>query len=242
MGEILFGAGALVLIVALLYAFIGANPTALVRGLRYLAAFAIALAAIGLAWADRVGLAIFAGSIAWGMFTGGHAWPGGWPHYNFGGGGRSARAGQSSTVSTPWIEMILDHDSGEMDGHVLRGRHEGETLSGMIQEALLQFRQEAGGDEETLRLLDAYLDRRFGATWHGGRSSQDGQTGSSNEPSATGMSRKEALSVLGLSEGASEEDIRAAHRKLMLQNHPDRGGSDYLASKINEAKDVLLDD
>jgi DnaJ family protein C protein 19 len=54
------------------------------------------------------------------------------------------------------------------------------------------------------------------------------------------MSRDEALKVLGLGTDAGEDDIRAAHRRLMLQNHPDKGGSDYLASKVNEAKDVLL--
>lgn len=57
---------------------------------------------------------------------------------------------------------------------------------------------------------------------------------------ASTMSRDEALKVLGLGPGASADDIREAHRRLILQNHPDRGGSDYLASKINEAKDVLL--
>jgi hypothetical protein len=54
------------------------------------------------------------------------------------------------------------------------------------------------------------------------------------------MSRAEALKVLGLEEGATQEQIRAAHRRLILQIHPDKGGTSYLAAKINEAKDVLL--
>jgi hypothetical protein len=63
-----------------------------------------------------------------------------------------------------------------------------------------------------------------------------------NNPSASGgpMSKAEAYDVLGLKPGASGEDIIAAHRKLMQKIHPDRGGSDYLATKINLAKKTLL--
>jgi len=57
---------------------------------------------------------------------------------------------------------------------------------------------------------------------------------------ASTMSRAEALSVLGLTEGATPQEIRVAHRRLIQQTHPDKGGSSYLAAKINQAKDVLL--
>jgi hypothetical protein len=54
------------------------------------------------------------------------------------------------------------------------------------------------------------------------------------------MSRQEAYQVLGLAPGASEADIRAAHHRLMRTAHPDVGGSDWLAARVNMARDVLL--
>ena len=57
----------------------------------------------------------------------------------------------------------------------------------------------------------------------------------------SGMSRDEALQVLGLAEGASEERIRAAHRQLIKKLHPDQGGSSLLLQQVNAAKQVLLE-
>lgn len=54
------------------------------------------------------------------------------------------------------------------------------------------------------------------------------------------MSRKEAFQILSLRENSTKEQIREAHRKLMRLNHPDNGGSTYVATKVNEAKDCLL--
>jgi DnaJ homolog subfamily C member 19 len=54
------------------------------------------------------------------------------------------------------------------------------------------------------------------------------------------MSRAEAYEVLGLQPGASKQEIRQAHLRLMRAAHPDAGGSDWLASRINHARDILL--
>jgi hypothetical protein len=69
-----------------------------------------------------------------------------------------------------------------------------------------------------------------------------GTAGASPPPrrQSSAMGRAEAYEVLGLKSGASEEQIHAAHRRLMRMAHPDTGGSDWLASRINQARDVLM--
>lgn len=55
----------------------------------------------------------------------------------------------------------------------------------------------------------------------------------------TQMDRGEAAQILGLREFPRKDQVKEAHRRIMLINHPDKGGSPYLASKINEAKEVI---
>ena len=75
----------------------------------------------------------------------------------------------------------------------------------------------------------------------GGSTSAAGTPGNGNAKPRQLMSREEALQVLGVQEGASREAILVAYRNLMRKVHPDSpGGSNYLASKLNQAKDVLL--
>lgn len=70
-----------------------------------------------------------------------------------------------------------------------------------------------------------------------------GTSGAQSPPPATSkMSKKEALEVLNLEEGASIADIKNAYKNLMKKVHPDAQGSEWMAGKLNDAKDVLLKD
>ena len=96
-----------------------------------------------------------------------------------------------------------------------------------------------------VRLMPAILHyapqlHRLWLLFVNGKQRQNQQQSSYRPPRGGGMSKADALEVLGLKPGASEKDIIEAHRKLISKLHPDRGGSDYLAAQINLAKKVLL--
>lgn len=147
-------------------------------------------------------------------------------------GGR-ASPGSSSVVETRFLRMELDHDSGRLDGAVLAGTYAGRRLSELSQAQAGALWREVQGDADSARVLESWLDRAW----------PDWRPPDQEPPppaAASAMSEEEARAVLGVGPGAGEEEIRAAHRRLMMANHPDHGGSTWIASRINQAKDLLL--
>jgi hypothetical protein len=150
------------------------------------------------------------------------------------GGFSSPGTGQRTEVGTAFLKAWIDHGSGDVGGTVLAGRYAGRTLDALTDAELVDLRTECAADADSLRVLEAYLDRRLGADW------RNAQNAPPPRGPRTDMTREEALAVLGLAEGASNDDIRAAHRRLIQRMHPDVGGTADLAARINRAKDVLL--
>jgi hypothetical protein len=142
-------------------------------------------------------------------------------------------SGQRTEARTAFLEAWIDHGTGDVGGRVKQGRYAGRLLDSLNESELLGLRGDCAGDSDSLKVLDAYLDRRLGADWRDKMRAP---------PAAPGgrMERAEALAVLGLGEGATGEEIRAAHRRLIQRVHPDVGGSADLAARINRAKDILL--
>jgi hypothetical protein len=140
---------------------------------------------------------------------------------------------KNTTTDSPWLRMTLHHTSGHMDGEVKRGRHLGRFLSELTLGELTGLFGQLD-DYDSRRLLETYLDHHY-PHWRQGDGARPGT------PSVE-MTRTEALEALGLSDGATREDVVTAHRRLIQKLHPDRGGSTYLAALLNRAKDVLIKD
>ncbi|MGD1888511.1 MAG: DnaJ domain-containing protein [Cohaesibacteraceae bacterium] len=154
------------------------------------------------------------------------------------GTGSAGSSGSGPAIRTRYLEMHLDEVTGAIDGQFVEGPYAGQELAGLAQADLVNALGAMRDDAESVRLLEAYLDRTF-AGWR--EDHQEGTGSRRTSPSDTsGMSEDEAYEVLGLEPGADPEAIRTAHRRLMGSIHPDRGGSTYLAAKVNLAKDVLL--
>ncbi|MFK7791826.1 MAG: DnaJ domain-containing protein [Devosiaceae bacterium] len=149
-----------------------------------------------------------------------------------------AASSEKPKVRTRYLEMMLDQGTGAIDGQFIDGPWKGRMLTKCSQADLTNALGAVADDGESVRLLEAYLDRTF-AGWreHHDQGAGGGNTSAANTGS---MAEDEAYEILGLEPGAEADAIRAAHRRLMGNIHPDRGGSTYLATKVNLAKEVLL--
>ncbi len=239
--------GVVLLVVALLGArsFVQANPAQLAQAVRvFLAAFS-ALASTGLLFTGRFGLALITIGATVMAIRALRRGPGGMGGTVHGG----AERGPTSEVVTDTLRMELDHSTGMLEGEVLRGPFRGRSLESLGLSDLLDLLAECQReDPRSVALLETYLDRRqpdWRAHAAGDESAGDeglgDDGGAQRQRRASGnMDEATAWSILGLAPGASVDEIKTAHRRLMTKLHPDHGGSSYLAAQLNEAKDLLL--
>lgn len=230
MGYLIAGFAVLAIMIVALRAFARTNPAWMARRLTLGAGVVLLLAAGALALRGQsfiaVPLAMVASWLLWGSGSG-----------PWGAGRANKTPGQSSRVATDHLEMELDHDTGEMRGRVLKGLFTGRDIESLsVADMALLWQDCRHTDQPSAQLIEAYLDRTY-PSWR--EDMARGESDMSRGPDGR-MTADEAFEILGLKPDAGEEDIRRAHRDLMLRLHPDRGGSTYLAAKINEAKDVAL--
>ncbi len=242
MGWLALG-GALLAVLALAgRAFVNADPAKLVRALAWSAGILGVLLIVLLAASGRLGWILMALPLALPLLLRGRA---AWNRAKVyrrmadaAGGGSGAAPGQRSELDTRTLHMTLDHASGTMAGRVRHGPFAGRDLDGMsLEETLDLFAWCRVEDPDSARVLETYLDRRFGDSWHAAAEGHASAAGSATDGA---MSVEEAARVLGVAPDADREAVRAAHHRLIAAVHPDHGGSDFLAAKINQAKDVLL--
>jgi hypothetical protein len=226
---LLFGLAALAVLLWMAQKYLQADP----RKLAAMAKPAAGTAALGfagfLALRGQYAIAAPLAFVGFGLL--------GWmPFGPAGFGARTQKStGQVSRVRSAFLEMELDHDTGAMRGVFLAGPRQGTRLDALDVDTLIGLFGEI--DEESRALLAAYLDRRD-AGWRE-HAQADAAAGRSSAPRGP-MTHEEAYQILGLESGASTEDIVGAHRTLMKKLHPDLGGTNYLAARVNEAKDTLL--
>ena len=155
-------------------------------------------------------------------------------------GGSGTAPGQTSEIETKYLRMYLAHETGEMNGEIILGQFSGKTLRNLSFEELLTLLKEVRSDSQSVQVLASYLARYHEDEWRESKHFKEDVSIESEETDGP-MTRAEAFKVLGLEEGATVVNIKEAHRRLMSKLHPDHGGSNYLATKLNEAKDLLLD-
>lgn len=229
MGYVLLGVVAILATAGIWRVYSGLRPAARAGVLRYGLGGGAALLTVGLVVARRIDLATFTGAAAFSILRFGRLGP-----FTLGGGDVSSD--NVSKVRSHYFAMTLDHDSGSVSGRVTAGQFAGRDLIELDEMDTRAVFQEIAADADSIALLESWLD----ANRAGWREYFEQTAGASAGPTAPADADAEAYAVLGLRPGATSDEIRKAHRELMKGIHPDHGGSSYLAAKVNEARDRLL--
>jgi hypothetical protein len=139
---------------------------------------------------------------------------------------------------TPHLDVMAAKDGGRLTGKIVAGFFKGRRIETLKPVELAHLWSDCRvGDAQSAQLVATHLDLLH-PRWRDHLAGASG--GSAAPPTAATMTVDQALDILGLQVGASEGDVRRAHKDLMLKLHPDRGGSHTLATTVNAAKDVLL--
>lgn len=217
----------------LVFALRNLDRRIVMRGLRWIVGGAAAIVAAAALLFRRIDIAMIVGAVAASVLLRGRL--GQFSFDSFG----SANSGNVSKVRSRYLAMELDHDTGELSGRVLDGQFAGWDLMDLGESETRMLITEIGHDTESINLFESWLDTNR-AGWREYFAAAEGQPGAGPGHAGGDDPVAEAYAVLGLEPGASDEDIKAAHRELMKGVHPDHGGSEFLAAKINEARDLLL--
>jgi len=238
----LLGAAIVGLFVIYLYAlYLRGDTPQIVRIVRYGVGGTIMLLAGLLGIAGRIGIASLLGMAGAALLFRGRLGP-----LDLTSTGPSP--GSTSRVRSRFFEMQLDHDDGSIEGRIVSGDFAGHDLWDLDQAETGELLSEVSGDTDSLALLEAWLDANrsgwrdyFGREGEAGTGGgQAGSGGGGGGEASRPMDARQAREILGVSADAGAAEIKAAHRRLLKAVHPDHGGSDFLAARINEAKDFLL--
>ncbi len=133
-------------------------------------------------------------------------------------------------LTTKWLIVQYDFGKKTLDAKIIQGEFEGQHLSELADKQLQTLLEQCKTDIQSRAAVHAFMAMRHSS----------GSNEQHNPVASSQLSKQQAYEVLGLQDGASQETIKQAHKRLMQKLHPDRGGSTYLATQINAAKDTLL--
>jgi len=129
-------------------------------------------------------------------------------------------------INTKYLQIEIILQSRQATINIMEGNFKGRSFSSLSQNEVSKLLEELKlNDPRGFNILNVII-------------SQNKQSTSSTDKSQ--MTEEEALSILGLKKGSSDEDIKKSYYDLMKKFHPDKDGNNYLSNLITEAKNKLL--